>query len=188
MDKAQSPGSPTMPVYSARDDLTCPRRLSYQSPRRRGSALPRSPAVKALCRAPHERQLGLHARAPRLPFRPRQRWRLGSTYDRLFGSSDGAKESCDGEDQPTDAMAELSGSGLTRASHITCWHATFGPGQFISQRELVELTGLPLGAIRELVPRLEAEGLIKTVPQRGMLVAHVDVSLNPGCLSVSPVP
>jgi DNA-binding GntR family transcriptional regulator len=51
------------------------------------------------------------------------------------------------------------------------------PGQFISQRELVELTGLPLGAIRELIPRLEAEGLIKTVPQRGMLVAHVDINL-----------
>lgn len=51
------------------------------------------------------------------------------------------------------------------------------PGQFISQRELVELTGLPLGAIRELVPRLEAEGLIKTVPQRGMQVAHIDLNL-----------
>lgn len=51
------------------------------------------------------------------------------------------------------------------------------PGQFVSQRELVEITGLPLGAIRELVPRLEAEGLIRTVPQRGMQVAHVDVSL-----------
>jgi DNA-binding GntR family transcriptional regulator len=51
------------------------------------------------------------------------------------------------------------------------------PGQFVSQRELVELTGLPLGAIRELVPRLEAEGLIKTVPQRGMQVAHVDLGL-----------
>jgi DNA-binding GntR family transcriptional regulator len=51
------------------------------------------------------------------------------------------------------------------------------PGQFISQRELVALTGLPLGAIRELVPRLESEGLIKTVPQRGMQVAHVDVNL-----------
>ena len=50
-------------------------------------------------------------------------------------------------------------------------------GQFVSQRELVELTGLPLGAIRELVPRLEAEGLIKTVPQRGMQVAHVDLNL-----------
>jgi DNA-binding GntR family transcriptional regulator len=51
------------------------------------------------------------------------------------------------------------------------------PGQFISQRQLVELTGLSLGAIRELVPRLESEGLIKTVPQRGMQVAYVDLSL-----------
>ena len=50
-------------------------------------------------------------------------------------------------------------------------------GQFISQRELVEITGLPLGAIRELVPRLEAEGLIRTVPQRGMQVTHVDLNL-----------
>lgn len=51
------------------------------------------------------------------------------------------------------------------------------PGQFISQRELVDITGMTLGAIRELVPRLEADGLIKTVPQRGMQVAHVDVNL-----------
>lgn len=51
------------------------------------------------------------------------------------------------------------------------------PGQFVSQRELVEITGLPLGAIRELIPRLEAEGLITTVPQRGMQVAHVDIDL-----------
>jgi DNA-binding GntR family transcriptional regulator len=50
-------------------------------------------------------------------------------------------------------------------------------GQFISQRELVEITGLPLGAIRELIPRLEADGLIKTVPQRGMQVCHVDMQL-----------
>jgi DNA-binding GntR family transcriptional regulator len=51
------------------------------------------------------------------------------------------------------------------------------PGQFISQRELVEITSMPLGAIRELIPRLEAEGLITTVPQRGMQVAHVDLNL-----------
>ena len=50
-------------------------------------------------------------------------------------------------------------------------------GQFISQRELVEITGLPLGAIRELIPRLEAEGLVRTIPQRGMQVAHVDLNL-----------
>jgi DNA-binding GntR family transcriptional regulator len=51
------------------------------------------------------------------------------------------------------------------------------PGQFVSQRELVALTGLPLGAIREIVPRLEAEGLIRTIPQRGMQIAHVDLNL-----------
>ena len=51
------------------------------------------------------------------------------------------------------------------------------PGQFISQRELVAMTGLPLGAIRELIPRLETEGLIRTVRRRGMQVAHVDLHL-----------
>jgi len=51
------------------------------------------------------------------------------------------------------------------------------PGQFISQRELVEMSGLTLGAIRELVPRLEAEELIHTVPKRGMQVAQVDLKL-----------
>jgi DNA-binding GntR family transcriptional regulator len=51
------------------------------------------------------------------------------------------------------------------------------PGQFLSQRELTELTNLPLGAIRELIPRLEVEGLIITVPQRGLQVVHADVKL-----------
>jgi DNA-binding GntR family transcriptional regulator len=51
------------------------------------------------------------------------------------------------------------------------------PGQFITQRQLVEITQLPLGGIRELIPRLEAEGLIKTVPQRGMQIAHIDLKL-----------
>ena len=46
-----------------------------------------------------------------------------------------------------------------------------------TERQLVAMTGFPLGAIRELIPRLEAEGLIKTVPQRGMQVAHVDLNL-----------
>jgi DNA-binding GntR family transcriptional regulator len=51
------------------------------------------------------------------------------------------------------------------------------PGQFITQRELVALTGQPLGAIRELIPRLEAEGLIVTVPRRGLQVLSLDISL-----------
>jgi DNA-binding GntR family transcriptional regulator len=51
------------------------------------------------------------------------------------------------------------------------------PGQFVSQRELVALTGLPLGAIRELIPRLETEGLIVTVPQRGLQILPLDINL-----------
>ena len=51
------------------------------------------------------------------------------------------------------------------------------PGQIVSQRELVELTGMPLGAIREMIPRLEADGLIKTVPKRGLQILSIDLSL-----------
>lgn len=50
-------------------------------------------------------------------------------------------------------------------------------GQFVSQRELVKLLEMPLAAVRELVPRLEAAGLIKTVPKRGLQVATVDLKL-----------
>jgi len=55
--------------------------------------------------------------------------------------------------------------------------ANIRPGQFVSQRELAALTSLPLGAIREVIPRLEAEGLLVTVPQRGLQIANVDVKL-----------
>jgi DNA-binding GntR family transcriptional regulator len=51
------------------------------------------------------------------------------------------------------------------------------PGQFITQRELVALTGHSLGAIRELIPRLEVEGLIVTVPRRGLQILPLDISL-----------
>lgn len=53
----------------------------------------------------------------------------------------------------------------------------FTPGQFLSQRQLVESTGLPLGAIREIIPRLESEGLLTALPQRGIQIAHVDLNL-----------
>jgi DNA-binding GntR family transcriptional regulator len=70
-------------------------------------------------------------------------------------------------------LREKAYVGFTR-SLLVC---EIKPGQFVTQRELVEITGLPLGAIRELVPRLEAEGLIRTVPHRGMQVLAVDLNL-----------
>jgi DNA-binding GntR family transcriptional regulator len=51
------------------------------------------------------------------------------------------------------------------------------PGQFISQRELVVLTGLSLAAIREVIPRLEADGLIVTVPKRGLQIAAINLNV-----------
>ena len=51
------------------------------------------------------------------------------------------------------------------------------PGQVLSQRALTELLDMPLAAVRELVPRLEAEGLLRTIPQRGLQIAHVDLKL-----------
>lgn len=53
------------------------------------------------------------------------------------------------------------------------------PGQFISQRELMELLEMPLATVCELIPRLEVAGLIKTVPKRGLHVASVDMKLIP---------
>ncbi len=76
-------------------------------------------------------------------------------------------------ERPAPKLREQAYSSFTR--HLLA--REIRPGQFVSQRELVELTGLPLGAIRELIPRLEAEGLIVTVPQRGLQIAQIDVGL-----------
>ncbi|MBL4646863.1 MAG: GntR family transcriptional regulator [Rhizobiales bacterium] len=50
------------------------------------------------------------------------------------------------------------------------------PGQLVSQRELVDRIGSTLGAVREAIPRLEAEGQIKTLRQRGLMVPTIDVT------------
>ena len=55
--------------------------------------------------------------------------------------------------------------------------ARLRPGQFVSQRELVRLLDMSLAAVREMVPRLEAAGLIVTVPKRGLQVAPVNMKL-----------
>ncbi|WP_159591198.1 GntR family transcriptional regulator [Chelativorans xinjiangense] len=50
------------------------------------------------------------------------------------------------------------------------------PGQVVTQRELVERTNTSLAAVREAIPRLEAEGLIVTLRQRGLMFPNVDVA------------
>ena len=55
--------------------------------------------------------------------------------------------------------------------------ARLRPGQFVSQQELTLMLGMPLGAVREMIPRLEAARLLSTVPKRGLQIAHVDLKL-----------
>jgi DNA-binding GntR family transcriptional regulator len=81
---------------------------------------------------------------------------------------------------PTDSVAREGVSQRARAYQGFTQQILSGgirSGQFISQRELMTLLDMPLGAVREMIPRLEAGGLIKTVPQRGLQIAHVDLKL-----------
>lgn len=50
-------------------------------------------------------------------------------------------------------------------------------GQFVSQQELTLLLRMPLGAVREMISRLEAARLIIAVPKRGLQIAHVNLKL-----------
>ncbi|MGH7101861.1 MAG: GntR family transcriptional regulator [Acetobacteraceae bacterium] len=51
------------------------------------------------------------------------------------------------------------------------------PGQFVSQRELAELVGVSEGPMREALKRLEAEALVRLIPQRGVQVTEVSAAL-----------
>lgn len=51
------------------------------------------------------------------------------------------------------------------------------PGQIVSQRDLVSLMSLSIGALRELLPRLESEGLLTVIPQRGIQITAIDIPL-----------
>ncbi|MCG8355284.1 MAG: GntR family transcriptional regulator [Kiloniellales bacterium] len=48
------------------------------------------------------------------------------------------------------------------------------PGQFVSQRELSLLMGLPLNPIREAIRQLECEKLINVYPQKGVQIVEGD--------------
>ena len=51
------------------------------------------------------------------------------------------------------------------------------PGQFVSQRTLVSMLGPSIGTLRELLPRLEAEGLLMVMPQRGIQITDIDLPM-----------
>lgn len=52
---------------------------------------------------------------------------------------------------------------------------TLSPGSFVSQRELCDVLDSPMGAVREALKRLEAEGLVSLLPQRGIQIIQLNV-------------
>ncbi|MFC5952296.1 GntR family transcriptional regulator [Pseudonocardia lutea] len=51
----------------------------------------------------------------------------------------------------------------------------FAPGQRLIERELIDMTGVSRTTIREALRELAAEGLVKTIPQRGAVVVALSV-------------
>jgi len=51
------------------------------------------------------------------------------------------------------------------------------PGQFVTQRELSEMMKVPIGPLREALKRLEAEAFVRLIPQRGIQIADLNVSM-----------
>jgi DNA-binding GntR family transcriptional regulator len=51
------------------------------------------------------------------------------------------------------------------------------PGQFVSQRELCKVIGLPIGPVRDALKMLQAESLVRVIPQRGIHIADVNMKL-----------
>lgn len=50
-------------------------------------------------------------------------------------------------------------------------------GELVSQKELVALLDMSIGALRELLPRLEAEGLVTVMPKRGIQITVIDLPM-----------
>lgn len=51
------------------------------------------------------------------------------------------------------------------------------PGQFVSQRELCEVVDMKIGPVRDALKQLQAEALVRVIPQRGIQIADVNVKL-----------
>ena len=78
--------------------------------------------------------------------------------------------------EPTGAEAPLKKAAYDRFQQALL-QGRLRPGQVVSQRELVSLLDMSIGALRELLPRLEAEGLLHVMPKRGIQITSIDLPI-----------
>ena len=84
--------------------------------------------------------------------------------------------------EPTPAVRKPKPKSLMREVAYERFKAelfkrNLAPGQFVSQGELCALLDVPLGPTREALKRLEAESLVRLIPQRGIQITDIGVTL-----------
>ncbi len=50
-------------------------------------------------------------------------------------------------------------------------------GQFVTQKQISEMIGVPLGPVREAMQQLQSEGLVEIFPQRGIQITPVSAEM-----------
>ena len=84
-----------------------------------------------------------------------------------------ARRTFDHSEKPTNSVKKAAYDRFQEA----LLQGRLQPGQVVSQKDLVDLLGLSIGALRELLPRLEAEGLLHVMPQRGIQITVIDLPM-----------
>jgi DNA-binding GntR family transcriptional regulator len=50
-------------------------------------------------------------------------------------------------------------------------------GQFVTQKQIADMIGVPLGPVREAMQQLQSEGLVEILPQRGIQITPVSAEM-----------
>ena len=78
---------------------------------------------------------------------------------------------------PLDPSRRLSDTAYDRIlEHL--FNGTLPAGAFVSQNELVELTGVPVGPLRDALRILEAEGALTIQPRSGIQIVKLGLELT----------
>src|SRR5260221_14206241 len=80
--------------------------------------------------------------------------------------------------------AQLPQSGQPKLSHLAyrrfkeaLFDRRIRTGTVVSQAELAEIVGVPIGPLREALPVLESEGLLTVMPRSGIRICKPDFEL-----------
>lgn len=79
-------------------------------------------------------------------------------------------------DEPIMSMRKPSDPAYTKFKELL-FSRTLRPGQFVTQKELLDHLGMSLGPVRTALARLEADGFIQILPHRGIQIVEPSLAL-----------